>query len=120
MQPLSLTEMLEKLSNKTNVAIASAVTAYSRMIINGYKLKAQELKLENKIKEGIFVMPSFLVAYLCRPKGKLYYLETTEGTIVTKCKGFPGKLTKSQYLELLEGKAQSLANLPRAHPLVRL
>ncbi|RGB21644.1 DNA polymerase B 2 [Rhizophagus diaphanus] len=123
----SLTEMLEKLSNKTNVVIAGAVTAYSRMIINQYKLDAMalglelyysdtdslvlngplpesmidsatlgKLKLEHTIKEGLFVMP------------KVYYLETTEETVVTKCKGYPGKLTKSQYLELLEGKSQSL------------
>ncbi|PKB96384.1 DNA polymerase B 2 [Rhizophagus irregularis] len=117
---------LNELGNKTNVAIASAVTAHSRMIINQYKLLALslglelyysdtdslvlngplpskyldsaslgKLKLEHKIKEGIFVMP------------KVYFLETEEG-IVTKCKGFAGKLTKAQYLELLEGKAQHL------------
>nr|AML60498.1 DNA polymerase B2 [Rhizophagus irregularis]AML60519.1 DNA polymerase B 2 [Rhizophagus irregularis]AML60548.1 DNA polymerase B 2 [Rhizophagus irregularis] len=104
----SLKKMLTNLSNKTNVAIAAAVTSYSRMIINNYKLLALslglelfysdtdslvlngplppehidsatlgKLKLEHTIKEGIFVMP------------KVYYLEDIDGTIVTKCKGFP-------------------------------
>nr|AGJ98089.1 truncated plasmid-related DNA polymerase [Glomus sp. DAOM 240422] len=113
--------------NNTNVAIASAVTAHSRMIINQYKLEALKLgrklyysdtdslvldgplpekyldsailgklKLEHVIKEGIFVMP------------KVYYLETEEGIEVTKCKGFPGKLTKAQYLALLSGETQHL------------
>jgi len=120
-------EMLEKLSNKTNVAIAAAVTAYSRIIINSYKLLALKLnldlyysdtdslvlngelpsnlidsatlgklKLEHKIREGLFLMP------------KVYYLETEEGNIVTKCKGFSGKLSKTQYLELLEGNSLHL------------
>jgi hypothetical protein len=117
-----LNKVIEKLSNKTNVAIAAAVTAYSRMIINQYKLDAMalglelfysdtdslvlngplpehmidsvtlgKLKLEHTIKEGIFVMP------------KVYYLETLDGKIVSKVKGFPGRLTKIQYLELLSG-----------------
>lgn len=51
-----------------------------------------KLKLEHKIKEGIFVMP------------KVYYLETSEGKIVTKTKGLPGKLNREQYLQLLEGQ----------------
>jgi DNA polymerase elongation subunit (family B) len=92
------------------VAIAAAVTAYSRIKINGYKLAAIKqglnisysdtdslvvngqlppeiidsaqlgmLKLEHVIEEGIFVMP------------KVYYLETDEGTIVTKCKGYSAR-----------------------------
>lgn len=127
MGPKVLSEFLEKLRNNTNVAIAAAVTAYSRMIINGFKLEALKLgrklyysdtdslvlngplpseycdsaklgklKLEHTIKEGIFVMP------------KVYYLESTEGEIVTKCKGFAGKLTKVQYLDLLKGNSQHL------------
>ncbi|RGB22182.1 DNA polymerase B 2 [Rhizophagus diaphanus] len=111
------------LPSRTNVAIASAVTAYSRMIINQHKLTAINtglklyysdtdslvvdgklpdhlldnaklglLKLEYEIKEGIFPMP------------KVYFLETMDGKIVTKCKGFPGKLDRSAYLSLLQGK----------------
>jgi hypothetical protein len=85
----SLIKSYEKtLSQRTNVALASAVTAYSRMIINQHKLTAIRigatiyysdtdslvlnkalpsylvdnaklgmLKLEHKIKEGIFVLP---------------------------------------------------------------
>jgi hypothetical protein len=83
----SLKKMLTNLSNKTNVAIAAAVTAYSRIIINQFKLEALalgldlyysdtdslvlsgelpsemidsatlgKLKLEHKIKEGLFVI----------------------------------------------------------------
>jgi len=122
-----LIKNLMDLGNKTNVAIAAAVTAHSRMIINTFKLLAMKLglqiyysdtdslvvngplpeeyldsaklgklKLEHTIREGIFVMP------------KVYYLESTEGEIVTKCKGFAGKLTKVQYLDLLKGNSQHL------------
>lgn len=41
-----LRKSLEEMGNKTNVAIAAAVTAYSRMIINQYKLLALKLGLE--------------------------------------------------------------------------
>lgn len=67
------------------MAIASAVTAYSRMIINQHKL-------EHEIQEGIFVMP------------KVYYLLTSDNKEVLKCKGYPGKLTRSNYLALLKGE----------------
>jgi hypothetical protein len=119
--------VLESMPHNTNVAIAAAVTAYSRIIINQYKLKALEqglelyysdtdslvlngplpetlissttlgkLKLEYKFKEGIFIMP------------KVYCLELENGSLITKCKGYPGKLTKDQYLSLLEGNPLSL------------
>ncbi|POG53951.1 DNA polymerase B [Rhizophagus irregularis DAOM 181602=DAOM 197198] len=122
-----LIKHLTNLGNNTNVAIAAAVTAYSRMIINQYKLDALKLglnlfysdtdslildgplpenyihsatlgklKLEHIFKEGIFVMP------------KVYYLEKEDGSIVSKVKGFPGKLSKAQYLELLEGRSIDL------------
>jgi len=121
------TNVLECMPHNTNVAIAAAVTAYSRMIINQYKLKALELglelyysdtdslvlngslpetlissttlgmlKLEHKIKEGIFIMP------------KVYCLELENDSLVTKCKGYPGRLTKDQYLSLLEGNSLNL------------
>jgi hypothetical protein len=50
------------------------------------------LKLEYEIKEGIFAMP------------KVYFLETMDGKIVTKCKGYPGKLDRSAYLSLIQGE----------------
>lgn len=115
------------LTQRTNVAIAAAVTAYSRIIINQLKLTAinlgaelfysdtdslvinkllpseyldsaalGKLKLEHKIKEGIFIMP------------KVYCLELENNSLVTKCKGYPGKLTKDQYLFLLEGNSLNL------------
>lgn len=118
-----LIKHLTNLGNNTNVAIAAAVTAHSRIIINQYKLDALKLglkifysdtdslildgalpenwihsatlgklKLEHIFKEGIFVMP------------KVYYLEKEDGTIVSKVKGFPGKLSKAQYLELFKLK----------------
>jgi hypothetical protein len=55
-----------------------------------------QLKLEHTFIEGIFVMP------------KVYFLETSEGDIITRCKGYPGKLTRNQYLELLEGNSLEL------------
>jgi len=121
-EPQILTQLLENLPGNTNVAIASAVTAYSRMIINTYKLEAiklgaelyysdtdsmvinrplpaelvdnaelGKLKLEYKIKEGIFIIP------------KVYCLELEDGKVITKCKSYSGKLSKEQYLQLLEG-----------------
>jgi DNA polymerase type B, organellar and viral len=102
----TLKQFMKGSAGNTNVAIAAAVTAYSRIIINQYKLLALslgldiyysdtdslvlngplppehcdpstlgKLKLENKITEGIFVMP------------KVYYLRTVEGAEVLKCKG---------------------------------
>ena len=55
-----------------------------------------KFKLEHIFKEGIFVAP------------KIYYLELEDGTTVTKCKGYSGKLNKAQYLELLKGHALNL------------
>lgn len=118
-------KFMDGLPSNTNVAIAAAVTAYSRMIINDFKLKALsqglELyysdtdslvingqlppecidsstlgKLEYTFREGIFVMP------------KVYYLELEDETTVTKCKGFSGKLTRDQYLALMKGEVQHL------------
>ena len=122
-----LSQFVKGLPGNTNVAIAAAVTAYSRVIINQYKLDALNLglaifysdtdslvvngplpdnmvdsttlgrlKLEHTFKEGIFVMP------------KVYYLELDDGSVVTKCKGYSGKLSKDQYLGLLEGKSIDL------------
>nr|AGA14231.1 truncated DNA polymerase [Rhizophagus irregularis] len=123
----TLKRFVDSLPGNTNVAIAAAVTAYSRIIINTYKLKALELgleiyysdtdslvvngtlpenmidsatlgklKLEHTFKEGIFVMP------------KVYYLELEDGTAITKTKGFPGSLTKEQYLALLREESLDL------------
>lgn len=122
-----LIKHLTNLGNNTNVAIAAAVTAHSRILINTYKLlalklgleiyysdtdslvlngplpedmidsaKLGKLKLEHTFKEGIFVMP------------KVYYLEEEDGTTISKCKGYSGKLTKAQYLELLSGQTLDL------------
>lgn len=54
------------------------------------------LKLEHVFKEGIFAAP------------KIYYLELDNGTTITKCKGYSGKLSKDQYLELFEGHSLDL------------
>lgn len=125
---LILQRFSEGLPGNTNVAIAAAVTATSRMIINQFKLKALslgleiyysdtdslvlngplpsgdideaklgKLKLEHTLKEGVFIMP------------KVYYLETAEGKVVTKCKGYPGNLTRDQYLELMRGNTLNLS-----------
>jgi len=119
--------MIKYGAHNTNVAIAGAVTAYSRMIINQIKLTALQLgatlyysdtdsividrelpqelisstelglmKLEHIITEGIFVMP------------KVYYLRTDSGEEVFKCKGYSGRLTREQYLELLEEESLNL------------
>jgi hypothetical protein len=112
---------------ETNVPIAAAVTAYSRMIINGYKLDALNaglelyysdtdslvlngplsshlvdpaemgmLKLEHEIAEGYFVAP------------KIYWFQTPDGNIVSKCKGYPGNLTRAQVESLYHGENLNL------------
>jgi len=58
--------------------------------------KLGQLKLEHTFKEGIFAAP------------KIYYLELEDGSTVTKCKGYSGKLDKPQYIALLEGKGLDL------------
>jgi DNA polymerase elongation subunit (family B) len=123
----TIRRFMEGLIGNTNVAIASAITSYSRMIINQYKLDALKLglslyysdtdslvldgplpskylddaklgmlKLEHIFKEGIFVMP------------KVYYLELEDGSSVSKCKGYSGKLSRQQYLDLLNGTTLNL------------
>jgi hypothetical protein len=54
------------------------------------------LKLEHTFKEGIFIQP------------KTYYLELEDGSVITKCKGYSGKLDKSQYFSLLKGNSLDL------------
>lgn len=39
---------------------------------------------------------------------KVYYLELEDGSVVSKCKGFSGKLSKDQYLDLLKGNTIDL------------
>jgi hypothetical protein len=64
---------------------------------------------KDHLKDGIFVMPPFLVAYLWRPKGKVYCLVLENGKLITKCKGYSKQLTKEQYLSLLEGNTLELS-----------
>lgn len=123
-----LKKAIKGLPGETNVAIAAAITSYSRMIINQFKLKPLDLglniyysdtdslilngelpseycdpaqlgllKLEYKFKEGIFVMP------------KVYYLELEDGEAITRCKGYPGRLTKDQYIALLNNQSLNLS-----------
>jgi DNA polymerase elongation subunit (family B) len=93
------------LGNKTNVAIAAAVTAYSRMIINNYKLLALNLGLDlfysdtdSLVLNGKLPPEHIDSATLGKLKlehtikegifvmPKVYYLEDIDGTILTKCK----------------------------------
>jgi len=124
----NLRKFLKGLPGQTNVAIAAAVTSYSRMIINQYKLDALKLGLNlyysdtdslvldgplppkycdsaelGKLKlEYIFKEGIFVMP-------KVYYLELDDGKIVAKCKGYSEILTKAQYLALLEGKDLDLS-----------
>lgn len=109
---------------QTNVPIAATVTAYSRIIINQYKLDAMNLGLElyysdtdslvlngplppnyiNETKLGLLkleheIEEGFFVA------PKIYLLKTKEGKIVTRCKGYPGDLTLEEVQELYEGRS---------------
>jgi hypothetical protein len=129
-QPLSinsggkrLLKSQHQLPGQTNVPIAAAITAYARMLINQLKVLALKsdleidysdtdslvlngplppeyidpaqlgmLKLEHVIEEGYFVAP------------KIYWLQTAEGVEVSRCKGFPGTLTKEEVVRLYEGR----------------
>jgi hypothetical protein len=111
---------------ETNVPIAAAVTAYSRIIINGYKLDAlkaglqvyysdtDSLVINGELPPGL-VDPSelgllklehiILEAYFVAPK--IYWLKTEEGE-VAKCKGYPGNLTREQIETLYRGEGLDL------------
>lgn len=112
---------------QTNVPIAAAVTAYSRMIINEYKLTALEMGLElyysdtdslvlngqlpprclDQAKLGLLKLEhEILNAYFVMPK--VYWLEEPGGRVITKCKGYPGNLLKHEVLALYEGHAINL------------
>lgn len=111
------------LPGQTNVPIAAAVTAYSRMIINEYKLLALKLGLDVYYSDtDSLVLNGALPSECCDPaqlgklkvehvfregifvSPKIYYLELENGKSVTKCKGYSGKLNKDQYLSLLKGE----------------
>jgi hypothetical protein len=115
-----LSQFVQGLPGYTNVAIAAAVTAYSRIIINQYKLDALNLGLEifysdtdslvvngalpenvvNSATLGMLKLEQrFSEGIFVMPK--VYYLLTEEGKEVMKCKGYSGELTKAQYLNLL-------------------
>lgn len=116
-----------QIPGQTNVPLAAAITAYSRMIINEHKLAAMEaglkvyysdtdslvlngqlpldyvdsarlgaLKLEHSLKEGYFIAP------------KMYWLLTDKDEEVSKCKGYPGRLTKDQAVSLYKGETFNL------------
>lgn len=108
---------------QTNVPIAVAVTAYSRMILNQYKLDALasglELYysdtdslvlngplLESKVHTselGLLKLEHLIAeGYFVAPK--VNWIRTLEGKIVTKCKGYPGNLTLEQIMALYQGE----------------
>jgi hypothetical protein len=102
-------EYAKALILRTNVALASAVTAYSRMIINGHKLAAlnnganlyysdtDSMVIDKELDPSL--VDSAKLGYLklehtieegIFPLPKVYYLKTSEGE-VTKAKGYSGK-----------------------------
>ena len=109
------------------MALASAVTAYSRMIINDHKLTAlnsganlyysdtdsmvidQELDSSkvDPAKLGYLKLEHTIEEGIF-PLPKVYYLRTTEGE-VTKAKGYSEKLTRDNYLSLI--KQQNIVGL---------
>jgi len=107
----------------TNVPLAAAVTAYSRMIINGYKLVAlkQGLNLYYSDTDSLVVdglMPDHLVdkaelgklklehriseGYFVAPK-IYWFLDADTGQPITACKGYPGDLRKEEIMALYNG-----------------
>jgi hypothetical protein len=111
---------------QTNVPIAAAVTAYSRMIINQFKLDAINAGLNIYYSDtDSLVVDGPLPEVLCDPAKlgklkleysvkegifvapKISYLESDKGEVF-KCKGYSGKLNKDQYLSLLKGQRLDL------------
>lgn len=126
---VSMRKMLRGLPGQTNVAIAAAVTAYSRMKINGYKLLALREGLDIYYSDtDSLVLNGQLPPAVCDSAElgllklehqfnegifvmpKVYYLDLGEDMYITKCKGLSGKLTKQHYLELLEGNSLELTS----------
>jgi len=114
-----LREFLKGLTGQTNVPIAAAVTAYSRMIINEYKLLALSHKLDIFYSDtDSLVVNGVLPPEVCDsaklgqlklehkfregifPAPKIYYLKLEDGSTVTKCKGYSKELSREQYLNL--------------------
>lgn len=110
---------MEVRRNQASVAIASAITAYARLAIYKYKnipdnpchytdtdsvvLSRElaqchvgeglgEMKLEYRIAEGYFIRP------------KLYYIKTTDGKTIFKCKGIKAaQINEEAYHKLFRG-----------------
>jgi len=120
-------KMIQELPGQTNVPIAAAVTAYSRMLINQYKLKALQsgLDIYYSDTDSLVLNGPFPEEY-CDPaklgmlklehvfregifvSPKIYFLELEDGTSINKCKGYSGKFNKEQYLSLLKGQSLDL------------
>lgn len=124
---IRLRKFLKGIPGQTNVSIAAAVTAYSRMIINKYKLLALQQGLDIYYSDtDSLVLNGPLPPEVCDPAQlgklklehmfkeglfvlpKIYFLELEDGHTVTKCKGYSGELSKAQYLELLNGNGLNL------------
>jgi DNA polymerase elongation subunit (family B) len=106
---------------ESNVPIAGGVTAYSRMIINEFKLiaLAQGLEVYYSDTDSLVLNGALPAQYIDKAKlgflklehviqegifvmPKVYWLKTLEGEEVLKCKGYPGHLTQAQYEALLD------------------
>lgn len=115
-----------QLPGQTNVPLAAAITSYSRIILNTYKLLALSLGLtiyysdtDSLVLSGPlpteYIDPTQLGSlklehtikegYFVAPK--VYWMETEEG-LVSKCKGYSGTLNKSQVQTLYEGETLNL------------
>lgn len=97
-------KFLEGLTRNTNVAIAAAVTAHSRMLINQFKLEAMRLGLDvyysdtdslvlnGPLPDGLVdksVLGKLKLEHTLKEglfiMPKVYYLETLEGEVISKC-----------------------------------
>jgi hypothetical protein len=129
--------------NETNVPLAAAITAQSRIIINSYKMKCLELGIDviysdtdslvvnkeipqewiHNTDFGKFKLEHVIKeGYFIAPK--LYFLEcvnpkTGETYTVSKCRGYNGKLDLAQIIRLYEGKSVDVTTMKwfRSWPL---
>lgn len=99
----------------TSVPIAAATASWARIlmypyIVNSIYTDTDSVFISKPLNEnlvgkdlGMFKAEHGLIINAIFPNPKLYFLEKSDGSIVSKRKGFSGKLSKSDYLELYNG-----------------
>jgi len=123
----------------TNVAIASAITAHSRVMINNYKyyVKNQDGEVAYSDTDSLVTnveLPASMIdattlglmklehkiqlGYFVAPK--LYYLKDLEGNEISKSRGYKGQISLEHFIDLYKGSSVTFNidkwyRLPKEH-----